>query len=227
MKPFVFNPLFSLTVSVFFVGALSFASADEVAQQALAIELPPALSIGTPKDETRKLPGLQIEPVKILVPADSAVISRGKTVTSSDKQEPFEGELSMLTDGDKDGNEGYSVIIDEGPQWVQVDLGESRLVDAVVLWHYFRNYRVINDVIVQVSDDADFKSGVVTLFNNDNDNSSKQGVGTDASFLCNYQGKQISGKGAKARYIRCWSNGNSDHKMNEIIEVEVWGRPVK
>ena len=41
------------------------------------------------------------------------------------------------------------------------------------------------------------------------------------------KGKQIDGKATKARYIRCWSNGSSDNKFNESIEVEVWGRPVK
>lgn len=227
MKPFVSNPLLSLAISAFIAGSTLPVSADDAGQRALAVELPPALGVGTPKDDVLKRPGLQLEPQQILVPADAVVISRGKTVTSSDKEEPFEGELSMLTDGEKDGNEGYSVIIAEGPQWVQVDLGESHLVDAVVLWHYFKNYRVVNDVIVQACEEPEFKSGVVTLFNNDVDNSSKQGVGSDAAFLGTHKGKQISGKGTMARYIRCWSNGNTDHRMNEIIEVEVWGRPAK
>lgn len=196
-------------------------------RKALAVELPQELKIGIPKEDMRQKPGLQIDSPPILVPADAAVISRGKKVTSSDKEEPFEGELSMITEGEKDGFVGFSVIIDEGPQWVRIDLGESHLVDAVVIWHFFANYRVVNDVIVQACEDPDFKDGVVALFNNDVDNSSKQGVGTDAAFLGTFKGKQISGKGTKARYIRCWSNGNTDHKLNKYIEVEIWGRPAK
>ena len=127
----------------------------------------------------------------------------------------------------KDGNEGYSVVISEGPQWVQMDLGDSHLIDAVVPWHCFVPERVVNDVIVQVSDDPEFKTGVTTLFNNDSDNTSSQGIGKDRPYIEYYTGRQISGNGTKARYIRSWSNGDTRHKKNEFIEVEVWGRPVK
>lgn len=227
MKTNLTKAPFSFAVAALLAASVLPVAADEAQQKALAAELPQDLLIGTPKDQVRKHPGLRNDEPQVLVPAASAVISRGKTVTSSDKEIPFEGDLFWLTDGEKEGHEGYSVIIAEGPQWVQVDLGEARLVDAVVVWHYFRNLRVVNDVIVQASEDQDFKTGVTTLFNNDTDNSSKQGVGTDAPFIGTFKGKQISGKGTKARYIRCWSNGNTDHKMNEFIEVEVWGRPVK
>ena len=194
----------------------------------LKTELPSELSVGTPKDLS-KTPNLDPnkKPTPIMVPKDSAVISKGKTVTSSDKEEPFEGELAMITDGEKDGNEGYSVILSEGPQWVQIDLGESHLVDAVVLWHYFKNDRVVNGVVVQVSDDAEFKTGATTIFNNDVGNTCGQGAGSDKAFIGTYMGKQVSGNGAKGRYVRCWSNGSTDNKMNEYIEVEVWGRAAK
>lgn len=192
------------------------------------VELPAELSVGTPKDLS-KTPNLDPnkKPAPILVPKDSAVISKGKTVTSSDKEEPFEGDLTLITDGDKDGNEGNSVILSEGPVWVQIDLGETKLVDAVVLWHYFKNDRVVNGVVVQVSDDAEFKTGVTTIFNNDVGNTVGQGAGSDKAFIGTFMGKQISGNGAKGRYVRCWSNGSTDNKMNEYIEVEVWGRAAK
>ena len=58
-----------------------------------------------------------------------------------------------------------------GLQWVQIDLqGEFNLY-AIVFWHDFSAPVVYRDVIVQVSDDADFKTGVHTLFNNDQKNS--------------------------------------------------------
>lgn len=202
------------------------ASPAENRPSALALEVPPALGIGTPKDHVLRFPGLEKDPAPILVPPDCRLLSRGKPVAGSEKEDPYEGELSMVTDGEKDGTEGFSVILGGGPQWVRIDLGASHLVDGVVLWHYFRNYRVVNDVIVQASDDAAFKSGVTTLFNNDTDNSSGQGAGSHAPFLGTFKGKQIPGNATKARYIRCWFNGSSDNKLNEIIEVEVWGRPL-
>ena len=110
---------------------------------------------------------------------------------------------------------------------MQIDLESPSLVDGIVLWHYFKNDRVTNDVIVQVSDDAEFKAGVTTLFNSDLDNSCGQGAGTDKAYIGTFQGKQIAGQGAKGRYVRCWSNGNTDNPMNEYIEVEVWGRAAK
>ena len=172
-------------------------------------------------DKTRQWPPIQI-------PAAAKVLSRKKPVTSSSSNIPFEGELAFITDGQKSGNEGYSVILgDPGPQWVRIDLGEIHLIDAVILWNYFRSDRVVNDVIVQVCEDPDFKTGVTTLFNNDIDNTSGQGIGTEKSFLGTHTGRQIPGNGTKARYIRTWSNGSTDNKMNEFIEVEVWGRTLK
>ena len=60
---------------------------------------------------------------------------------------------------------------------MQVDLGEASSIYAIVLWHDHRYIQVMHDVIVQVSDDPEFKNGVTTLFNNDVDNSSGLGVG--------------------------------------------------
>ena len=36
-----------------------------------------------------------------MVPKDATLLSKGKPVTSSDKEEPFEGELGYVTDGSK------------------------------------------------------------------------------------------------------------------------------
>lgn len=201
----------------------------EKKKKVLTVEFAPQLVVGPPKEAVREQPGLELVSPRVFVPEDSALVSRGKGVTASTMKENFngvfEGDLSYLTDGQKEGDEGYSLILIEGLHWVQVDLGQSHFVDAVVLWHFFRNYRVVNDVVVQASEDPEFKTGVVTLYNNDADNSAKQGVGTDKPFLCTNKGKQIDGQGTKARYIRCWSNGSTDGKFNEYIEAEVWGRP--
>ena len=44
-------------------------------------------------------------------------------------------------------------------------------------------------------------------------------------FAETYQGKLIDAKGVKGRYIRFYSNGNTTNKLNDYIEVEVWGKP--
>ena len=81
------------------------------------------------------------------------------------------------------------------------------------------------DVVVQVSDDAAFKSGVTTIFNNDFKNDLGLGAGKDLNYVETYQGKLIDAKGVKGRYVRLYSNGNTTNKLNDYIEVEVWGKP--
>ena len=39
------------------------------------------------------------------------------------------------------------------------------------------------------------------------------------------EGRLVDGKGAIARYVRLYSNGNSANKLNHYVEVEVYGRP--
>ena len=83
------------------------------------------------------------------------------------------------------------------------------------------------DVVVQVADDPDFISNVRTLFNNDHDNSSGLGIGSDMHYVETAEGKLIDAKGLRARYICLYSNGNSSNELNHYIEVEVFGRPAK
>ena len=198
------------------------------AGKALALELPPELIVGTPKDLKEllpKYPNLDPNPQPaVSVPEGARLLSRGRPVASNEEGDPFEGELTMITDGEKNGNEGYSVTLYKGPKWIRIDLGQTRSIDAVVLWHYFKNNRVVGGQVVQVSDDPDFKQEVTTLYNNDDKNTCGQGAGQDRPYIESFKGKQVAGHGTKARYVRCWSNGNSDNASNEYIEVEVWGR---
>src|SRR5438034_8419862 len=64
-------------------------------------------------------------------------------------------------------------------------------VYAILIWHEHKTPVVYRDVIVQVADDPEFKSDVHTLFNNDQDNSSGLGVGTDREYFENHEGKLI------------------------------------
>ena len=123
------------------------------------------------------------------------------------------------------GDEGSWVELGPGKQWLQIDLGKSANIYAVLLWHFHSQARVYRDVIAQVSDDASFKSGVTTIFNNDFKNEMGLGAGKDLNYVETYQGKLIDAKGAKGRYIRFYSNGNTTNKLNDYIEAEVWGKP--
>ena len=81
-------------------------------------------------------------------------------------------------------------------------------------------------MIVQISDDPKFATGVTTVFNNDYDESSKMGKGSDAPYVESRYGKIVDGKGSKGRYVRLYSMGNTSNEMNHYIEVEVYGKPL-
>jgi len=195
----------------------------------IAIVMPKPRFTGTPERITgitnlEKPLGRARDP--FYAPKGTANISSKKTVTSSDSQ-PIIGELEMVTDGDKEATDSSYVELGPGVQQVTIDLGSPCNIYAIVIWHYHRQPRVYKDVIIQVADDADFITNVRTLFNADDDNSSGLGIGSDRSFVETSEGKLIDAKGAVARYVRCYSNGNSSNDMNNYIEVEVFGIPVK
>jgi len=80
-------------------------------------------------------------------------------------------------------------------------------------------------VVVQVANDPDFITNVRTLFNNDIDNSSGMCIGKDMHYTETNEGKLIDAKGARARDVRLYSNGNNANDLNHYIEVEVFGKP--
>ena len=80
-------------------------------------------------------------------------------------------------------------------------------------------------MVVQVSNDPTFNSGVNTIFNDDLSNQLGLGAGKNQNYIETYQGKLIDAKGAQGRYVRLYSNGNTANKLNHYIEVEVWGKP--
>jgi hypothetical protein len=78
---------------------------------------------------------------------------------------------------------------------------------------------------VQISEDADFKTGVTTIFNNDAGNELGLGAGKDYAYVETYEGRLMDAKGVKGRYVRLYSKGNTTNKLNHYIEVEVFGKP--
>lgn len=200
------------------------AFAISVSAVPLKLEVPPAQLVGTPvpiKIENLEPKAPNPEPD---VPADVKNIAKGKTVTSSDDF-PLIGELSLITDGDKEASDGCFVEIMNGFQWVQIDLGKTSEIFAIAIWHYHSQERAYKDVIIQISDDPEFAKGVTTVFNNDHDNSAKKGKGTNKAYIETNLGKLVVVNPAvKGRYVRLYSNGNTSNDMNHYTEVEVFGR---
>lgn len=193
----------------------------------LTTELPPELIEGTPKP--MNVPNLEQAPTaapEFLVPEGTVLLSKGKKVTSSDSA-PIIGDLNLVTDGDKDAGEGYFVELLDGLQWVQIDLEKTSEISAIWLWHFHSQKRAYNDVIIQISDDAEFKTGVTTIYNNDYDDSAKMGKGSNQPYVETRFGMVADGKGTKGRYVRLYSNGNTSSDANHYIEVEVYGKALE
>jgi len=197
-------------------------------KEELKLKLPKPMFIGTPTNiKSANLEVITGKPrAPFYVPAGTRLLSLNRPVRSSDMQ-PVIGELSMVTDGEKEGGDGYFIELGPGKQWVQLDLGATYALHAILAWHYHSQARVYRDVIVRVSDDRDFLRGVTTVFNNDHDNSSGLGVGKDKEYVEVAEGRLFDPKGARGRYVRLYSNGNTANDLNHYVEVEVYGTPVK
>ena len=175
MRTFAISLLLSLALA-------PLAAQPDPNQEVLKLKLPKPMFVGTPTNI--KSANLEVITGKprgpFYVPKGTVLLSAKKKVTSSDMQ-PVIGELDMVTDGEKSGGDGYFIELGPGTQWVQIDLGASHPLYAILTWHYHSQARVYRDVVVQVSDDAAFKTGVTTVFNNDHDNTSKLGPGRTRS----------------------------------------------
>lgn len=205
------------------VAALTLMAAEKKVD--LKIEYPEKLVKGT--EVPKAIPNLEEsrpkgqEPTLLKVPEGCKNLSEDKEVTSSD-EDPSAGDLDMITDSDADGNE--YVQLKKGLQWIQINLEDSKSLYAAHVWHYHAQPRVYSDIIVQVSDDPDFIEGVKTVFNNDHDNSSGLGKGTDKNYIEEYYGRTVDLKATKGQYVRFYSQGNSADKSNHYIEIQVFGK---
>jgi len=202
--------------------------AQDQDKEVLKLQLPKPMFVGTPRNI--KTPNLETVTGRnrgpFYVPKGTSLLSLHKPVAASDK-EPVIGEIGFVTDGKKSGEDGYYVEFGPSSQWVQIDLGATSSLYAILVWHYHSQARVYRDVVVQVADDKDFITGVVTVFNNDHDNSSGLGAGKDKEYIETNEGRLIDPKGAQGRYVRLTSAGNTSNDMNHYVEVEVYGTPSK
>jgi len=213
----------SLLVAVMLAPLVARQATDK---EVLKLQLPKPMFIGTPTNI--KSANLEVITGKsrgpFMVPVGTKLLSLKKPVKSSDMQ-PVIGEMEMVTDGDKEGGDGYFVELGPGKQWVQIDLGATYALHAILAWHYHSQARVYRDVIVQVSDDKDFLKGVQTIFSNDHDNTSGLGLGKDKEYIEVAEGRLFDPKGVKGRYVRLYSSGNTTNDLNHYVEVEVYGTP--
>jgi hypothetical protein len=97
-----------------------------------------------------------------------------------------------------------------------------------VVWHDHRVLQVFRGVVIQAADDPDFIENVTTLFNNDTENLTGLGIGTDRQYFETQNGRLIPVKdGLKTRYLRFYSKGSNLAAVNCYQEIEVYGRPAK
>ena len=196
----------------------------------LPLVLPAPALKGTPQNlptNTSAPPFTDKTPAPFYAPKGVKNVALGKPVSSSNPT-PFQGELQQITDGKKQAFEENVVTLRKGMQWVQIDLQAEYGLYAIVVWHDFSTAAVYREVIVQVSDDPEFETGVHTLFNNDQSNHSGMGAGTERGYFENPltgEGKLVDAKGIKARYVRCYSHGSTDSALNTYIEIEAFGLP--
>ncbi len=216
-----------LTILASLAAPAAFAEEEANAAEGMTkieLELPTPVYGGTPLDYW----GENLEPqsfkprAPIQAPEGAVNVAAGKPVTAS--SDLNYGETAMITDGDKEAAQSSVVELKEGHQYVQIDLGESHDIYAIALWHFHSAERVYFDVAVKLAGDAQFTEDVVTVFNNDHDNSAGIGVGKDKEFIESYKGRVIRiPEGETGRYVRLYSNGNTSDDMNHYIEVEVYG----
>ncbi len=195
----------------------------------LVVKLPPPAFKGTPKD--LQLSSF-VEPLSdkprppMMVPPGLKNLAKDAKLTSSDKN-ATSSVLEKITDGDKEASDQSIIFLRKGSQWVQMDLGASAELFAILIWHAHNTAKVYHAVVAQLSDDPDFLKDVRTIFNNDQLNASGLGVGTDREYFETFEGKLINAKGAKARYIRFYCKGSTESALNEYTEIEVYGRPAQ
>ena len=218
----------TIRIAVVAGGLALVAAASDSSKVQLRIDLPRPQFTGTPRplqSPNLEAPrnGKLYPPLHVPAGCDK-ILSKGCKVTSSDR-EPVLGELSLVTDGDKEHDAETYVELSPGKQWVQVDLGAEHEISAMCVWHYHGEARVYRDVICQVCSDPGFATGVVTVFNNDHDNSSGLGAGKDKEYVESNEGRPFAVNGVKGRYVRFFSNGNTANDMNHYTEIEVYGKP--
>ena len=223
--------LVTVTICAASFAAIPLLAPCSLASDADLVPLPVTLPLPTLKGTPEDLPkGPMIEAPSekprepFLAPKGTKNLALNKKVTASDRKPVF-GELSIITDGKKDATDDDVIELRKGVQWVQIDLGEVCDIYAVLMWHDHRLLQIFKGVVVQAADDPDFIDNVTTLFNNDTENVTGLGIGTDRQYVETHQGKLIPVKNLKTRYLRFYTKGSNSTALNAYQEIEVYGIP--
>lgn len=131
-----------------------------------------------------------------------------------------ENDPAFVTDGVSENSNNWFGLGGGGLQYIQIDFGMEFDISKIQMWKYFN--RTYHDVIVQLSTTGDFSSGVSTVFNNDTDNSSGLGAGSDAEYNETVLGKEVVFAPITARYLRVYSNGSTVNGFNHWVEVKAF-----
>lgn len=228
-KSLIHFPAYSALAAILAVMACQSLQAEDK-MVPLNIKLPEPAFKGTPKEIQLSKFVEPYDPDKkrppFMVPDGLVNLVAGKKPTSSDTN-ATESILTKITDGDKEPSDQSIIYLRKGTQWIQFDLGAPSEVFAILVWHAHNTPKVYHSVIVQFSDDPSFKENVKTIYNNDQENKSGLGAGTDREYFESNEGRLIDAKGAKTRYVRLYSKGSTESALNEYTEVEIYGRPAK
>ena len=133
------------------------------------------------------------------------------------------GNDQRLFDGVTDSTSPNHIDVGEGSKFIVIDLGGPAMVDGLNVWRYYNDVRQYHDVVYQLSTTSDFSADVTTVFNNDANNSTQQGAGSDPEYREGPSGKPVYFPPVRARYLRLWSSGNTLNNDNHYTEVEVYG----
>lgn len=172
--------------------------------------------------------GQKLDEITFIVPGKNYNVALLKPVTLSPPPDSHDTwRLSHATDGIIDGNNYVNTSSKDGPSALTIDLGEEFTVDRVLMWHYaVGGDRTYKDVIIQFSNDENFEEDVITVFNNDDDNSCDQGIGTDDLYVEDPDGTVFVFEPVTARYFRTWVNGftrgGSESAFGHWQEVEIY-----
>lgn len=212
------------------VNVATTAAASEAGLVPLRLELPRTVFIVEYQEvelnEHIELPPETNRPPVLMVPPGTINVALYKKVTCSDKN-PRLGAPELVTDSHKNYSDGGFLQMSRGLQWVQIDLEQSAAISYILVWHAYNAAQVYRCVVVQIADDADFTQNVRTVFNNDYENKTGLGIGNDKEYFETFEGRLISVKGEKARFIRSYSKGSTYSPFNRVTEIEVYGIPVR